>query len=304
MVTIPAVKIFKIYNNPGLTEVNIADVKNIEEVYIDCSKCGAFDVAAFLESLSECDLKSVDIRNANGLKLTEETINHLLGCDFNITGTIKIIEKVGSENLKDIAFSTKQELVNRFGNIDDSNITDGSKLYVEYTHSDITDVSGPGEISVFGTLNKPIAGLFPVTITKGNKVVVLDGTNPFDASVDGYLDITYEITKVSGVDTLANMASINSRTGYLTVKKESDDFVAKVTIKVAVKNSTVPLTHDVTVKFAWKAPQVGDFAYVDGSFSSAYDPNKTLVGLVYAAKRDSDTTGTVYIMGKEYTSSK
>lgn len=304
VVTIPAVKIFKIYNNPGLTEVNIADVKNIEEVYIDCSKCGAFDVAAFLESLSECDLKSVDIRNANGLKLTEETINHLLGCDFNITGTIKIIEKVGSENLKDIAFSTKQELVNRFGNIDDSNITDGSKLYVEYTHSDITDVSGPGEISVFGTLNKPIAGLFPVTITKGNKVVVLDGTNPFDASVDGYLDITYEITKVSGVDTLANMASINSRTGYLTVKKESDDFVAKVTIKVAVKNSTVPLTHDVTVKFAWKAPQVGDFAYVDGSFSSAYDPNKTLAGLVYAAKRDSDTAGTVYIMGKEYTSNK
>lgn len=303
VVTIPAVKIFKIYNNPGLTEVNIADVKNIEEVYIDCAKCGAFDVAAFLESLSECNLKSVDIRNANGLKLTEEIINHLLGCDFNITGTIKIIEKIGSENPKDIAFATKQALVNKFGNIDDTDITDGSKLYVEYHPSDISAVSGPGEVSVFGTLNKPIAGLFPVVITQGNEVVVLDGTNPFDPSVDGYLDITYSIAKISGTDTMANIASIEEKTGYLTVKKESEDFVAEVTIKVNV-GAAVPLYHKVTVRFAWKAPQIGDFAYIDGSFSSAYDPNKTLAGIVYAARRDSDVAGTVYIMGKEYTSNK
>jgi hypothetical protein len=169
VITIPAVKKFQIYNNPGLVEVNIAGVENMEEVYIDCAKCGQFNVASFLESLIDSNLKSVDIRNAgyNGtpMPLTEEILNHFLGCDkFNITGNIKVVTTAGGEELKDISFITKQALVNKFGNIDDSNIEDASKLYVQYQKSNITSITGPSEVSVYGKFNTPIRGLFPITI--------------------------------------------------------------------------------------------------------------------------------------------
>lgn len=310
VITIPAVKIFKIYNNPGLVEVNIAGVENMEEVYIDCAKCGQFNVASFLESLIDSSLKSVDIRNAghdgNPLVLTEEILNHLLSCDnFNISGNIKIVTEAGGDTLKDISFITKQALVNKFGNIDDSNIADASKLYVQYQKSNITSITGPSEVSVYGKFNTPIRGLFPITISQGNKVIVLDGANPFDSNVYGYLDITYKIEKTAGSEAQNTIISnFDTKTGYITLKQESETFKAKVTISVGVENSTVPLTHTVDVSFAWKAPSVGDFAYVDGTFSSSYDSTKTLAGLVYAVKPTTNTTGTAYIVGKEYTSSK
>ena len=310
VITIPAVKKFQIYNNPGLVEVNIAGVENMEEVYIDCAKCGQFNVAAFLESLIDSSLKSVDIRNAgyNGtpMPLTEEILNHFLGCDkFNITGNIKVVTVAGGEELKDISFITKQALVNKFGNIDDSNIEDASKLYVQYQKSNITSITGPSEVSVYGKFNTPIRGLFPITINQGNRVIVLDGANPFDNNVYGYLDITYKIEKTAGSEAQNTIISnFDTKTGYITLKQESETFKAKVTISVGVENSTVPLTHTVDVSFAWKAPSVGDFAYVDGTFSSSYDSTKTLAGLVYAVKPTTDTTGTAYIVGKEYTSNK
>ena len=67
-----------------------------------------------------------------------------------------------------------------------------------------------------------------------------------------------------------------------------------------VANSVTPIRKTVRVSFTWKAPQLGDFAYADGTFTSSYDSTKTLVGLVYAKDETSSTSGTVYIIGKEY----
>ena len=68
---------FKIYNNPGLKSVRFEGYDNIQEVYIDCSKCGQFNVEQFLVKLTSClGLNSVTIRNANNDDVTSS---------FNVT---------------------------------------------------------------------------------------------------------------------------------------------------------------------------------------------------------------------------
>ena len=102
---------------------------------------------------------------------------------------------------------------------------------------------------------------------------------------------------MSGVST--DIATID-QTGAITLKKESSS-TATVTISMKVANSGTPIRKTVKVSFAWKAPQLGDFAYADGTFTSSFDATKTLVGLVYAKDESDDTSGVVYIIGKEYT---
>ena len=68
-----------------------------------------------------------------------------------------------------------------------------------------------------------------------------------------------------------------------------------------VANSGTAIKKTVRVSFTWKAPQLGDFAYADGTFTSSFDATKTLVGLVYAKDETNSTSGVVYIIGKEYT---
>ena len=74
---------------------------------------------------------------------------------------------------------------------------------------------------------------------------------------------------------------------------------ATVTITITLVNGT-KLTKSCIVSFIWSAPAIGDFAYIDGTFSPGYDENKTIVGIVYAVEPTTDTSGTVYIIGKEY----
>ena len=104
---------------------------------------------------------------------------------------------------------------------------------------------------------------------------------------------------MSGVPT--SVAEINKFTGVVTLKQATQNTaIVTITFKL-VSGSTISKT--CTVSFIWSAPKIGDFAYIDGTFSAGYDPNKTVIGLVYARKEETDTTGTVYIIGKEYANS-
>jgi hypothetical protein len=100
-------KQFRIYNNPGLTEVIFEDHSNIKNVYIDCAKCGVFNVEEFIENLSNNTLESVTLRNAK-LSLTEEALRNLLYAkNCIIEGTITIINSIEDRTPKNISFNTK-----------------------------------------------------------------------------------------------------------------------------------------------------------------------------------------------------
>ena len=274
-----SIKTFRVYNNPGLTNVTFKGLSNLETIYIDCNKCGAFDVANFCESLKDCQtLKSVTLKNVN-MSLTEETLLKLISVEHhNIQGIITVIDENGSE--KAISFDTKQQLVNYYGNIN----TGSKGLTIKYRSSTIVEgnITCNNEISVFksGSEEYPIyrENMLGLTINSGNDVNI----------VNDRLDITYALN--------SSVATID-QTGKITMTGES---AQSGTVTITIKTSTATIIKTVIVHFQWKAPALGDFAYADGSFTSSYDASKTLVGLVYAKKETDAESGTVYIIGKEY----
>ena len=300
------IKKFEIYNNPGLTSVTFEGYNNIETVYIDCAKCGEFNVADFCENLSEVALKKVTLKNINNIYLTEDALDKLIGVDCILEGEITIINEIGDSTPKDISFATKLKLVNKFGNID----TGSNGLKINYTSSPISraNIQYPDEVSAFyntsGLSTQVFDGLFSLTITSGNNVKIINEVNPYNPAVTGYLDIRYALQNtVTGV-------SINNTSGAITLTSQvNTSSVANVIISITTDTNT--FKNDGTgqnpaptrVSFAWKAPKLGDFAYADGTFSSYRNPNKTIVGLVYAREEETAEKGVVYIVGAKYSNS-
>lgn len=295
---------FEIYNNPGLSaSIEDSDIKkgiifegtdNLEIVNIDGSKCGNFDVSEFCEKLINCmALQSITIKNAN-VYITEEALRKLVYTSTrNLTGDFHIVTEAGGKELKAISFETKQMLVNAFGNIESPD----SEIRIHFKSEQIFDFSCATEVSVYyqtgesGTIVRQ--NMFEITVSNGNDVEIKSGPNPYNPKVDGYLDITYSMSGVS-----ADVATID-QTGAITLKKESSS-TATVTISMKVANSSQRINKTSKVSFTWKAPELGDFAYADGTFTSSYDATKTMVGLVYAKDVSNETSGTVYIIGKEF----
>ena len=308
---------FRIYNNPGLKSVQILEtykdqngndindpnISNLRTVYIDCSKCGEFDVADFCEQLTSVNaLEEVTLVNANLLKMTEATISALANKKCRLTGSFWIVDDIKSESPKTVAisFATKEQLVNKFGMITDS----ANTTYIKYENKAIysNSVSCQEQINLYlgaGKTEDSFKNAFGLTISDGNDVTILKETNPWDSTVTGRLNISYEMKNNSGV------ASIDKKTGVITVTGNSTKVdVITITIKTD-GGQTITLTCNLVC--SWVAPALGDFAYADGSFSSAYNPSKTLVGLVYhkditSGEGTDSEKGTAYIIGKEFSS--
>lgn len=296
---------FEIYNNPGLLPtVNDGDLKqgivfegieNLESVNIDCSKCGNFDVNNFCESLIQCNsLKSITLKNAN-LFITQKALNKIIGTEeCNLTGTITIVVEPGEQdNLYAISFQDKQLLVNRFGNISSPDST----IKINFQETEITDVQVASEVSIYKKNSDGKPEYFPnmvdLQIPYGNDVEIINEVNPYNPDVIGKLNITYKLENVS-----SSIAEID-QTGGITLKSESSISNGVIVVTVTTINRG-SFTKRVSIKFQWTAPQIGDLAYADGTFSTGYNSNKTLVGIVFAKDEETETTGTVHIMGKEY----
>lgn len=302
-----------IYNNPGLESVQIVsstkdangnniikeDLSNLKTVYIDCSKCGNFNVEQFCEKLTlVSSLEEITLVNANNLKMTESTILTLSGKKCRFTGSFMIVNDINSENPQTTAikFNTKEQLVNKFGIITNS----FNETYIQYNSKIIYDsyVSCQERINLYlsdGESKASFSNAFGLTISDGNNIMILEETNPYNSDIIGRLDINYSLQSNSGV------SSIDSKTGIITVTGTSttEDII---TINITTSNGALTPLKCILV-CSWVPPQIGDFAYADGTFSSAYNKSKTLVGMVYDKKSTGSgdaETGTAYIIGKEY----
>lgn len=283
------IKTLKLYNNSGIQSIIFQGIENLETVYLNCAAVGQFDINNFLEELVNCvGLKSVTLINAN-IYITEEALIKLCSINtFRVQGTINVVSSSGSTtNLKAINLNTKKLLVSTFGNFKDSS----SKVTINYTESTVTgnDISAATNVSLYSDVypvTKP--NIFNLQVSNGNNVAIT--TNSLGESI---LDIQYTMSGVA-----SSIAEINKFTGVVTLKQYTTN-TATVTITITLVNGT-KLTKSCIVSFIWSAPAIGDFAYIDGTFSPGYDENKTIVGIVYAVEPTTDTSGTVYIIGKEY----
>jgi len=88
------------------------------------------------------------------------------------------------------------------------------------------------------------------------------------------LNIKYSITG------LPSTSSFNGDTGVLTVEANTNTFYSySITVTLSDNTSLTPITGQIYLGYI--EPAIGDYAYSDGTFSSIYDDDKTLIGLVY-----------------------
>jgi hypothetical protein len=184
--------------------------------------------------------------------------------------------------LEGISYNDKINLVSLYGNIDSQD----NSLYINYKVTTAYNISCETEISVYGQgysgnpFGLSLDGNNVALITEGGKVIP---------------DITYRFNS-----DVSDVATINNRTGVITLKTASSSKTTTATITVKLTNGNTLTSGTINIYFAWRAPELGNFVYADGTYSSAYMPSKTLMGLIFAINKISATEGTAYIVGKEY----
>lgn len=269
-----------ITDNEGLQEVRFESLNNLETVDINCAKVGQFDISNFCEQLITCpSLKSVTLRNLNN-RISLKALEKLVLLQAKLTGKLTI---ANSDNeLEGISYNDKVNLVSLYGNIDSQD----NSLYINYKVTTAYTISCETEISVYGQGYS------------GNPFgLSLDGNNVALITERGKVipDITYRFNS-----DVSDVATINNRTGVITLKTASSSKTTTATITVKLTNGNTLTSGTINIYFAWRAPELGNFVYADGTYSSAYMPSKTLMGLIFAINKTSLTEGTAYIVGKEY----
>lgn len=269
-----------ITDNGGLQEVRFESLNNLETVDINCAKVGQFDISNFCEQLITCpSLKSVTLRNLNN-RISLKALEKLVLLQAKLTGKLTI---ANSDNeLEGISYNDKVNLVSLYGNIDSQD----NSLYINYKVTTAYNISCETEISVYGQGYS------------GNPFgLSLDGNNVALITEKGKVipDITYRFNS-----DVSDVATINNRTGVITLKTASSSKTTTATITVKLTNGNTLTSGTINIYFAWRAPELGNFVYADGTYSSAYMPSKTLMGLIFAINKTSPTEGTAYIVGKEY----
>lgn len=269
-----------ITDNEGLQEVRFESLNNLETVDINCAKVGQFDISNFCEQLITCpSLKSVTLRNLNN-RISLKALEKLVLLQAKLTGKLTI---ANSDNeLEGISYNDKVNLVSLYGNIDSQD----NSLYINYKVTTAYNISYETEISVYGQGYS------------GNPFgLSLDGNNVALITERGKVipDITYRFNS-----DVSDVATINNRTGVITLKTASSSKTTTATITVKLTNGNTLTSGTINIYFAWRAPELGNFVYADGTYSSAYMPSKTLMGLIFAINKTSLTEGTAYIVGKEY----
>ena len=268
--------------SPNLSVFDIPEGTQFTSVSLNCSSFNSeFDYIGILNNYVDyVNLTSFVLDNtpAQGLIITEDIANKLadIQMDNKIQKSIrgKFIIKERNESVDEsgvityswgsksiISYATKKKLVKAFGKIDNVN----NSVYFDFDEFDLdTPVIAPeiaidvpqGGISVY-----PFEGL---SFQVGNDVRIKD---------DGTLDIKYSILN------LPKDATLDS-SGKLTVYDNTYNSYT-FTIIVTKTDGTTFDPISGSIYLGYKAPKVGDFAYSDGTFSTAVNENKTLIGMVY-----------------------
>lgn len=267
------IKSISILNNPSLSEIEFENGTKLTNLTINCSGISSeFDVTSLIRTY-------FDFSNAELLKLTGGRTLDLdvvtsistLGSKANLIGTYTILNEGGDP--ADISYQLKKDLVNSFGDIDSL----ANPVHFDYTSSPLNKIYAIYEEVVYGC--RYVEGsdniFYPfdsIYFTKGNDVIIKDGA----------LDITYSLNSKAP-------AIIDSSTGAVAVTGNS---TTEYEYSVIINSKEAgPITISGKIYFGYREPQIGDYAYADGTFSKTLIKSKTLVGMVFAKKvNESDTS--------------
>jgi hypothetical protein len=269
-----------------LTELTLDDVPNLNDLTLEgysalksikiSDNVGALNTQAIISSCydNNAPLESVSIANINWTNASATILDWLLDVkSLSLSGRIELASNVA------ISYSTKMKLVSLFGNID----SETNSLYIKYKQNGINtiEIACPTEFTKVGTYTDFSISTLPTT---GNNIKINN---------DGTPAITWSISS----EAAAYAEFTDSANGVFKVKQlEQRDSNSYHTVTVSVELlSGKTLTASTRIHLFRRIPEVGDFAWHDGSFSNAFTTLKTLVGIVYRVVKVSDAEYTVHI---------
>ena len=259
-------------NLPGLETVTIDGVENLQTVYVDQAGAGEFNSRTFAAQLytgATEELSSITFKSVKWESVTADMLVFLCDKHADLTGSV-VMMNASSDRY--ITFDEKMRLVGRYGDIDSSD----NSLYITYSLRSINSMAMQGDNYIF-TLGYYTGFKLSVLPTSANNVKI----------VDGHAAVNWSIEK--GASAYAEFSDpVN---GVLNVKKLSDSALKErfiITVEVTTMDGKV-LTMTKKVGFFNRIPEVGDFAYADGTFDDVYDPGKVLAGVVFMRTKKSET---------------
>lgn len=198
--------------------------------------------------------------------LTEELCRKLTQINnVKILGTINI---GNGTTLKDIDWSTKRMLVEKFGDIFNGT------LKFNYQQTDVT----PNTIQVNLTGTIESSGPAPIILKISGNKIPITGNN---------LKITYSITDEYG--NIPNSNNIRFENQYKPNLIIGDGVTGTYIITTKIYyNSNNYISKQTSITVGFYTPKPGDFAYANGTFSSIFDPDLGLIGIVFYSKRDNN----------------
>ena len=270
--------------SPNLEVLDIPDGTKLTAISINSENINSnFDYINLLDNyIDYSNLSSFVLNNtpSDGLIITEDIANRLAEVQMNgsvqksIKGKFVIknrIENVSQSgdvtytwgDLDAIGYATKKKLTQAFGKIDSVDNT----VVFEFKEEELNYHKISPEIAIDvpngGITVYPFDSLY---FQEGNDIRITDA---------GTLDITYSID-----GTLPTGSTLDPNTGRLTLS-ENNNQTYTVNITVTKTNGQKYDNIATQIYLGYKAPRVGDFAYSDGTFSTAKNDSKTIIGLVY-----------------------
>ena len=277
---------------PNLATLQIEGYSYFTTFHIDQTVCkkisGVQAISTSLYNARKSAAGNLDIM-FSGISWTSYTRAALMwyaSKNADLKGTIALmpVSDYQADHTNYLSLSDLQTLMGKYKNIQ----TGSGGLTVTYTTFPITSIKIDGDKYFYKTGVNRTHKVTVMSLLHGNNLKM---KNLSDGSA------VFDVTWAFG-ENVSSLATIDSVTGAINVLQIGDPTVH--TLNVSVKTLTATLTSETTVAFYGRVPQVGDFAYADGTFDNEYFPDKTLVGL--AIKRESAGTNkwklTVY--GKEW----
>ena len=266
----------RISGMPNLATFSMQGYNSLQLIYVGAGN-GNFDSLAFAQAVYQAQpsgLQSVSFLGVNWGAATHNVnpamVVWLAMKSGQITGRIDST----SYNGPSYTYEDKGRLASKYGNIDDNT----NSLYLIYSviGGNQVDFAIGGEKYIHESICE--AGSNNDWYYNGLSLTPVNPAANNIRIVGHSLDVEWSLS--SGASRYAEFEDIHdSRLHIMQFDTQDNNYT--LTARATLMSGTVRTTQR-PIGFYRRIPQLGDFAYLDGSFDDVYDNSKDLAGIVYA----------------------
>ena len=256
----------EITNQQSLKSLTLEGYANLKKFIVRNNKL--IDTFTHITSIYSAKPSGLHVINIDNIRWdtderrsTADMISYLASLKAILKGII-ILKAATSDRY--ITLSEKLALVALYGNIDDKN----NSLYVKYDLKDIIRISISGQSYMTEVGKNYEFSIVPAPLN-GNNIAIRDGKLALRWSLtDSASPYAHIVDNIRGIIHVINQNDAATKQKY-SLKVEA----------IPMNGGKIEATK--LIGFYRRIPEVGDFAYADGSFDDEYDATKEVVGQVF-----------------------